>query len=172
MSTNETNLTMLLNAIEDQDIARTKAFLQKIKFEINDPILRTQDFEEYVLQTALEKHLHSKTERTFEILCHCIDHDHLNVDKDMWGDGRTSLMRSAQTGDQFTCFALLGRGANVLQKNQRDSNKNAIDYAFENGHKKVCDLLKAERDGTEDGMERFVEMLDGVELPKDDDDDR
>jgi hypothetical protein len=72
--------------------------------------------------------------------------------------------------DARACFALLERKASVSAKNHRDGNKTAVEYAERAApsaktdealanKERVVKLLQAERDGTEEGLERFKKKL-------------
>jgi ankyrin repeat protein len=120
--------------------------------------------------TNTDAHLAKKSNDSFACFAAVCGHTHLNPDKDVWKDGKTALQRAAENLDARACFALLERKASVSAKNHRDGNKTAVEYAeraapiaktneaLEN-KERVVKLLQAERDGTEEGLERFKKKL-------------
>ena len=128
-----------------------------------------------------DTHLAKKSADSFECFSTVCDHDYLNPDKDAWKDGKTALMRASEALDAYAVIALCGRKASVTGENRKDGNKTAIEYAKGGGEgrgkdsseeekrnrERVVKLLEAERDGTEEGVERFMKRLEEVELPKD-----
>jgi hypothetical protein len=127
--------------------------------------------------TTTDEHFTKQTEDSFACFSTICSHDHLNPDKDFWGDGKTALQRAAERCDAYASFALLERKASVEATNRRDGNKTAIDYARgmkvtseeeKENKNRVIRLLESERDGTDAGLERFLKRLEEVRLPNED----
>lgn len=127
--------------------------------------------------TTTDEHFTKQTEDSFACFSTICSHDHLNPDKNFWGDGKTALQRAAERCDAYASFALLERKASVEATNRRDGNKTAIDYARgmkvtseeeKENKNRVIRLLESERDGTDAGLERFLKRLEEVRLPNED----
>ena len=162
-SSKKTKLASLISAIKSSDRTKTKNLSDDITFDINSSVECESDGEEdFPLQVALDEHFTKETEDSFACFSTICSHDHLNPDKDFWGDGKTALQRAAERCDAYASFALLERKASVEATNRRDGNKTAIDYARgmkvtseeeKENKNRVIRLLESERDGTDAVLE-------------------